>query len=330
MDLGEKIEGRQIAVISHADDLDGIASAALIKIRFGVPLSNLFFTNYSKRTVQSIADMIKKIDVKYLFITDTGPNEQTTPIFKNIIAGLKKKGAAVIWLDHHEWNAHELEVLARKCDIAIVGENKKACATEIVRSFLGLSKPFETELAKITHFSDFNIMPKNKRYARIIKNYALGIAYFNMTHRFPEQNRNLVELVKLVSEGKIENEMIKRSARTFEKLNKARVKKMISSLHVGNGFAIGFSRTVQATYACGEIIRKSGMDIGMFVDTDTGKVHMRSVNGNVACIAKLFGGGGHPHAAGFSLSEKLQGRLDKKAREMLIEKIEDAITKCAQ
>ena len=66
------MQNKNVFVITHANDLDGIASAALLRMKYNMPLQNLFFTDYSdkwlKYAVSGIERKAKNNGI--IFITD--------------------------------------------------------------------------------------------------------------------------------------------------------------------------------------------------------------------------------------------------------------------
>jgi oligoribonuclease NrnB/cAMP/cGMP phosphodiesterase (DHH superfamily) len=311
-------------VISHSDDLDGIAAGAMVRMRYGVPLDRIFYTDYTKERRDDVARQIRKLDLKDadLFVLDLNPDPDGT--FLGIIDAVKKNGGRVFWLDHHPWSKAAIRKIASRCDVAVVGENRKFCATEIAIRHFGLKGRFIRKLARTVHYSDFNITPRGKEYRKLVKAYALGISYYNMICSPETGTKKLRLLASQLAEGRLVSRELASAARKFEKVNSRRVGKMLADLHlVGETIAVGFSRGVQATMACGEIIRKSNRDIAFCISTEKGKASMRSVKSDITGLAVSFGGGGHPHAAGFEVDTKRYNLATKKGRRRLIRQIEE-------
>ncbi|MEM3839503.1 MAG: hypothetical protein QXF01_02930, partial [Candidatus Micrarchaeaceae archaeon] len=121
--------------LTHATDIDGVGSAALIRIRYGIPLSNMFFTSYSTEALSRVEKDIKKAikEGTMLIIADLAVNDSTLPYFARIIKFVKEKHGSIFWFDHHPWSKAAEKKLAHMCDIAIFGENSRYCGTEITR-----------------------------------------------------------------------------------------------------------------------------------------------------------------------------------------------------
>ena len=133
---------QNIFVISHSSDIDGVGSAALVRAKYGVPSKNMLFTNYSKESVEYVEKQMKGRYTKgmTLFLADLGVNERIIGNFLRIVDNVKKRSGTVIWFDHHPWTKGSVKKLAGRCDVAIVGENKDYCATEITYKELMLVK----------------------------------------------------------------------------------------------------------------------------------------------------------------------------------------------
>lgn len=302
--------------ITHANDIDGLGSAAIIRMRLGIPLDRIFFSDYSPEGLRGIGNRIEKIVKKegmiILFLTDVGMNKALNRIYKRIIMNVKSEGGAVVWLDHHVWSESDLKDIASKCDLAIVGENTKYCAAEITRRALRLNGPFIDKFTRLVHYSDFNITPKDKNTYRKIGVYAMSItSYANLPRN--KRDAALRHVVDVVSKGRFNDERIRRDARNFERLNKARVANMLKSLYsAGKDAYIGFSESIQSNLGCGAIMDKTGADVGIYVNLSAGKASMRSIKTDCTVLANRLGGGGHPHAAGFGVDMKKFGNLKNK------------------
>ncbi len=290
-----------IVVISHAADLDGISSAAIIMRKYGVHSGNVVFVDYDRQSMLRGEKLFQKLFKKgsTLFIADLGA-ESSTDIFTRIVKYAKRKNGHVLWFDHHVWSKANVKNIAGMCDAAVVGENKCFCASEITARELGMNDKYITSLLKIVHAADFALKPKNSNMKRVIKSYALGLSYFRMKGNsvFLE---NIVRIAESISLGKPLPEFLYNASSKFDNMNKQRLKKMITTVVKGGVISVGFTPVVSTNDACALIIKKTGSDIGCYVNTDSGKVHLRSIKADCSLLAKHFGGGGHPHASGYDL-----------------------------
>lgn len=319
-----------IVSLTHASDIDGVGSAALFRIKYGIPLDSVFFTDYSSESLKYFESSFNKNlkkhkDPPILFIADLGLDKHMAKDFVRIIKGIKSKGGRVFWLDHHAWGSEGIEKVASLCDIAIVGENPRFCATEIAYRNLGLKGSFEKRFVEVVHYSDFNLKPTDKKTSRLIGIYAMSIGLYNMYGSFSKRDRALRHIVGILSEKKFTDARIIKDADIFEKINKRRTDAMLRKLYKLSDIAyMGFSDTIQATRGCGAIIEKTGCDIAIYVNIKNGKGHVRSVHSDTIPLSSMFGGGGHPHASGFHINiagfNNLKRESDRKRLVKLMEK----------
>jgi uncharacterized protein len=291
---------QNVYVLSHISDIDGVGSAALVKMKYNVPIDRIFFTDYTTEGIKRAEDGLNKALVKNptLFITDLAVNDETIPIFLRILRKVKSMGGRVFWFDHHPWDKAAIKELVPLCDGAIFGENDLYCATEITRKELMLDDDFTKHFCKIVHFSDFAIKSKKKEEYELVGSYALSISLYRM--RKPDEYiKALRHMVEVISGGKLLDNIVKADAERFKKLNDLNVAKMLKETYLGKNIALGFAADIQKTYACMVLIEKSKRDIGIYVNLRDHSGHMRSVKNDCSVLANKFGGGGHPHASGF-------------------------------
>ena len=146
----------KIYQLTHSSDLDGMASAALMRHYYGIPLDRIFFANYDGEIFKDAVSAIKGIKGKgdLLLISDFGMNAKNVKPMKDALQRFKAQGNYVIWLDHHPWTELETKELAKVCDILVNGE-LTSCGTELVYKFLCKRDAFGDKLVAITHLADF-------------------------------------------------------------------------------------------------------------------------------------------------------------------------------
>ncbi len=315
---------KNVIVISHASDIDGVGSAALIKMKYGVPTNRIFFTDYAPESLEEISRSITEIltDNTTLFITDLGVNKKTVPVFYSILKSVKDGGGKIFWFDHHPWASDAVKKLAQMCEVSVLGENEFFCATEITRKELGLKDDFTKRFCRIVHFSDFAIKPKSKRDYDLVGAYALSIALYRMRNH--EGNLScLRHMVEVLCSRKMLDKRIRSDADRFRKLNDKHVANMLKDVYLGDEIALGFGEDIQKTYACMKLIEKTGKDIGIYVNLRDRRGHMRSIRNDCTALAVKFGGGGHLHASGFSPNfKKYNNFRSRHDRQRLLSDIE--------
>ena len=298
---------RNVAVLSHIADIDGVGSAALVRMRYGMPLNHIFFTGHDKSDIEEACGELRGLadGGALLFITDLSPNRETMGLYGSLISRTKSHGGAVVWLDHHVWPREAIRSLASRCDVAVFGENKEMCATQIVHSFLGLNSRFADEFADNVHYIDLFIRTRNRRYNLRSEEYKLAIAYYLMDGSHRTQQGRLRRLAAVISSGRFTSPAVRRDALKFRKINDERLGLLFGSMtRLSKKVVIGFSKQVDSTDAGHGMLVRSGADIAILVKTQTGHCSIRSRKSDTVPLARALGGGGHPHASGFSLDTK--------------------------
>lgn len=308
-----------ILSITHATDIDGVGSAALIRKKYRVHANRLFFGDYNRehslQLEKEITSFMKPGTT--LFIADLSASDRTFDIFMRMIRKVKAGKGRVYWFDHHPWGREHARMASRVCDTLIYGESDN-CGMEITRKELHMGDKFSRYLCRIVHFSDYNIKPKLEREHKLVGLYALSIAYYH-TLSHGANLKGLRHIAEVLSEGRLFDERIKADAEKFRRLNDRNLKRMLGEIYLGDDIALGFAGDIQKTYACMKLIEKTGRDIGIYVNTRDHKGHMRSVRSDCSKLANRFHGGGHPHASGFNPDfAKYHGFRSRKDRERLL------------
>ena len=320
----------RIFVISHASDIDGVGSASLMRIKYGLPKDHIFFADYSAETIRKISEALIPEAAKgiTLMVSDLGMSPAIMPGFIRLISAIRKHNGRVMWFDHHQWTAEQINNVASKCDFATVGENKSHCATEIVSRELGITSQFVDKFVRMVHYSDFNIRPKDQKTYEAIGIYALSIAKINTYNSYGKINSALRKLTETIKNGKMYDADTKRMAKEFEKINNERSKRMIKSAYEYGNIVVGFEKDIQKTKACMDLIAHAKKRVGIYINVRNGRGHIRSIGPDCTNLARHFGGNGHPRACGFSINMQKYGFLKKREdRERLAKEIESVASK---
>lgn len=315
-------------VITHIADLDGILSGALIMRKYHLSKNNVLFADYNREKLLEIESSFNK---KYkkgmsLFITDIGVNTSTIDIFKRIISTVKKNNGKVFWFDHHTWGDEMIDEVASMCDVAVVNENKLFCAAEITAKELELKDEFTNKLLKIVHFADFNIKPNNKKTKEFIGYYVLSTTYYSSFNSVKRQKITR-EIAEQLSKGVSLPNFLVKDGKMFERINKERLKELPNTIKKLGISAIGFTKFVSTNQACEAIQNFANVDIGIYINTETYKAHMRSKFADCSVVARYFGGGGHPHASAFEIDKKTYNLNLKHDREKVSDEILKRVSK---
>ena len=85
--------------------------------------------------------------------------------------------------------------------------------------------------------------------------------------------------------------------------------------------AVGFSsrNLVDTNDACAAIMARAHSDVAIFIKTRRRSAGVRSKRNDISKLAMAFGGGGHPHASGFSVPKKY-GLGSERERQLFVER----------
>jgi oligoribonuclease NrnB/cAMP/cGMP phosphodiesterase (DHH superfamily) len=295
-------------VISHGEDIDGIGSASLLKLRYHIDSRDLFFINHSLDDFESA---VRRITPRLgagsvVFLTDLSPSQNLIAPASRFVRAVNSRGGGVVWLDHHYWSDRAIREIALRCETAIIGENKCACATDITKRYTRLTGDFVERFVSLVHCIDlylgFDSQPNPAWSRSAAKIYSMSINYLSGGGPFDAKQGRLRRVADLVSSGKFFDGRMRAAARSYERVNRARIRALVGNMGVIQGrMAVGFSREVDSSDACHAMIDRSGADISVLVKTDSRTVSIRSMKSDIAVLATSLGGGGHPHAAGFEV-----------------------------
>ncbi|MEM3181415.1 MAG: DHHA1 domain-containing protein [Candidatus Micrarchaeaceae archaeon] len=310
-------------VISHASDLDGVASAALLMRLFRVEESYVFFAEHSAPLLKNMFKRIRKSNCDVLFVADFSVNNKEIGMWLNFLGALKRTGSRIYWFDHHKWPS-AADRIASMCDFAEYGENKRYCTTEIVERLLFKKDKYAAKLAKIAHYSDFAVRAKHAGIEKIISDYDLAITYFNTLSATSAQ-AGLRSLASSLSSGILLSKDIVRVANSFKSKSDREIEKALKNISYVSGIAVVFSSSSVVQQDLFEkLFNISGSEIVMQVDVDRSKASMRSKRTDISALAMAMGGGGHPHAAGFSISKSYRLKSEKGKR-LFLQKLENKV-----
>ncbi len=285
----------------HEQDLDGIASAAMLAHFFNVPLSNIFFGRPGKR----MAEILKRINElkpkgKIIVFADIATNPSVTGMLNKIISSLKANGNYIAWIDHHPLGNESRKILNR-CDF-LVAEDKDKCASDII---YGIGKGIRNDksmarLDLLAHISDFNL--KDKKYDKVIAEIAGAIHYINGRK---DKEKLLRKMAMLVEANRYNDKFIKNAYKKYSMLREAEIGKMLGRLQLHKinktSIAIGYGKNISSGDACALIHEKTNCDVSVFINTESSTIHFRGYGTECLNIAKVYGGNGHEYASGADL-----------------------------
>jgi len=286
--------------LTHTD-LDAVCCDAIFRRRY----RNVLTIFSSVQDYSSYLDFFAQVQGGTnitLCLSDLGGREGAV----ESVARLKRNGWCVEWRDHHVWDAHVFEDVARTIDYLRV--NRELCACEIVYEDLLESDPIAQEIAAIGRDRDFWV---NKDQRSDILSTAISdqasrekIASKLSSGIFIDAEIEGMHNVQIARKNKAINNALRQSA-LFD--------------HTAVTICSGYSSDVAA------MLRDQYKSRTELVLRANGIFSIRSVAPVSNQIAMLFDGGGHPHAAGgnlhFTIAERVGSRFFmfrlKKVRELI-------------
>ena len=301
--------------VTHSRDLDGMASAALITRNYKMKPENIIFFDYGDNFSDVAKEIAAKHPKKSVFIfSDVGVNRYLIGRYAKFLPRLAKGGNRIVWLDHHQWSNTEINKISKYCSLMVVGENRYYCGSDLVYRTLCKKDVQSDKVAELAHVSDMFLKPKNSAQMAMLKRYAFGLKYYNLKPR-EKRDKKLRDVVFNLSQGRISNNPINQGYAKYTRIfanAQRRLDKSSRLLLAGNArIALGFSNSLQSTFAGIHLLKRFKADISAYVNTGdkssaAANCSMRSRKGGFDClkIALKFGGGGHPQACSFRIRKK--------------------------
>ena len=297
--LANAVRSRSAHVVhlTH-NDLDAVGADAIHRMKFG---SEGVFTLWSSvGKFASLFSLVASCDGKgdLLSISDLGYQTDTEMVAHKA----RVNGWIVEWRDHHRWRDDEMEKV--KKEVSLLRVDTTVCACGIVAVDLSPDNPVAAEVARVV--CDYDLWKHADSRSAV-----LG----QVLQR--KQNREHVRdcLVKgIFSDLLIEQEY----AGIKAEMDAMMLRSLRHATILGSRYRIAFAPLYGYPSETAHFIRnEKKTDIEVIIGKD-GKFSLRSVPPISHLIAREFGGGGHPNAAGgsfhFSVLERFTWWLFKKSR----------------
>jgi oligoribonuclease NrnB/cAMP/cGMP phosphodiesterase (DHH superfamily) len=297
--LAAAIKSRSAHVIhlTH-NDLDAVGADAIHRMKHGN--GNVFTIWSSVGKFSALFSLVASCEGKgdLLSITDLGYHKDAETHARLA----RSHGWNVEWRDHHRWREDEIKKVSR--EVAVLRIDTSICACGIVARDLTPENPVAAELAQVVCDYDLwkNVDPRSAVLGQVLQR---------------KKNREHVRdcLVSgIFSDSLIEQEYAEIKAEMDAMLQRSLKHATIS----GGRYRIAFAPLYGYPSETAHFIRgERKTDIEVIISKD-GKFSLRSVPPLSHLIAREFGGGGHPNAAGgsfnFSVIERFTWWLLKKSR----------------
>lgn len=325
--------------ISHREDVDGISSAALIKIAFDVnTIVLLDYANMIKTLrgmVSSIHDGTNKID--QLFICDLGLSKKNENEFVKILKEIIEAKCKVTYIDHHDLDKKILADLKRN-GVKLVHSTDECTSIHIYNKYKRKFSSYSAFLAAAAALTDYletrpiasNLVSRFDRQFLMLEATALSYMISSSQHDIDF----LMKIVDDLSQEKYPHDIeggFLRAERHASKVLSV-VKSIEDSIRVGKNLAyVQINSELPSSMVVNFVLGASGKrvalvykikeDINSCIISIRGsnecKVHLGRIVNNLS--STLSGsGGGHEKASGAVIpKEKFSEfikQLDKKSR----------------
>jgi oligoribonuclease NrnB/cAMP/cGMP phosphodiesterase (DHH superfamily) len=297
--LANAIKSRTAHVVhlTH-NDLDAVGADAVYRMKFGMDGVFTIWSSVGKfaQLFSLVASCEGKGDL--LSISDLGYHGE----MEFTAAKAKKNGWKVEWRDHHRWREEEVRKVDRV--VSLLHIDTSVCGTGIVARDITPDNPVAAEVARVV--CDYDLWKHADPRSAV-----LGLVLQR------KQNRDHVRdclMQGIFSDERIEQEYAEIKAE-METMMQRSLKQATFS---GTKYRIVFAPLYGYPSETAHFIRNlKRTEVEVIIGKD-GKFSIRSVPPISHLIARKFGGGGHPNAAGgsfnFTVIERFTWWLFKKSR----------------
>jgi oligoribonuclease NrnB/cAMP/cGMP phosphodiesterase (DHH superfamily) len=292
-----KNRSAHIVHLTH-NDLDAVGADAIHRIKYG---SDCVFTIWSSvgkfvMLFSLVASCKGKGDL--ISISDLGYQKDT----ETIAAKARANGWDIEWRDHHRWRDDEIKKVTR--EVSLLRIDTAVCACGIVARDLIPENSAAAEVARVV--CDYDLWkhadPRSAILGQVLQR---------------KKNRDHVRdclVAGIFSDAFIRQEYAEIKAEMDEMMHQS----LRYATITGSKYRIAFAPLYGYPSETAHFIRQERKtDIEVIISKD-GKFSLRSVPPLSHLIAREFGGGGHPNAAGgsfnFTVIERFTWWLFKKSR----------------
>jgi oligoribonuclease NrnB/cAMP/cGMP phosphodiesterase (DHH superfamily) len=305
-DAGENEPGLAGAVKSRTarvvhlthNDLDAVGADAVHRMKFGT--DGVFTIWSSVGKFAALFGLVASCEGKgdLLSISDLGYQKDA----EIVATRAKKNGWVVEWRDHHRWRDEEMEKVAKA--VSVLHIDTSVCGTGIVARDLAPGNPVASEVARVV--CDYDLWkhadPRSAVLGQVLQK---------------KENRDHVR--DCLVRGIFSDEHIEREYAAIKAEMDAMMQHSLrKTTFAGTNYRIAFAPLYGYPSETAHFIRdRKNTEIEVIIGRD-GKFSIRSVPPISHLIAREFGGGGHPNAAGgsfnFTVIERFTWWLFKKSR----------------
>ena len=278
-ELEERVAQRTCHVVhlTH-NDLDAVGADAIHRMRYGEVVSVFSSVGKYPFMLAVIAGVPGNGDL--LSISDLGFNQAVVPALTKAQAG----GWRIEWRDHHRWKEDEVNAAEKRVDLLHLDTDRCACG--IVAVDLCPDNPAAIEVARVV--CDYDLWkhqdPRSAVLGQVLQKF-----------EYREYVRDLL------AQGILTDQKVEEAYEAIKREMDQMIARSIRHTRIMTGkYTIGFAPLYGYPSETAAAVRKHyNTDIEVIINGN-GRFSVRSVQPISHLIARKFGGGGHPNAAGGS------------------------------
>jgi uncharacterized protein len=297
--LANAVKSRTAHVVhlTH-NDLDAVGADAIHRMRYGTDGVFTIWSSVGKFSMLFTLVAACEGRGDLLSISDLGYHRDLEAVARKARAN----GWMVEWRDHHRWKEEEIGKIAS--EVSLLRVDTSSCGTGIVARDLMPDNPVAGEVARVV--CDYDLWkhadPRSAVLGQVLQR---------------KKNRDHVR--DCLVRGVFSDELIeKENAEIKSEMDGMMRRSLKHATITGKKYRIAFAPLYGYPSETAHFIRdEKKTDMEVIIGRD-GKFSLRSVPPISHLIAREFGGGGHPNAAGgsfsFSVVERFTWWLFKKSR----------------
>ncbi|HUT38607.1 MAG TPA: phosphoesterase [Methanoregula sp.] len=292
-----KSRSAHVVHLTH-NDLDAVGADAIHRMKYGNDGVFTIWSSVGKFTALLSLVASCKGNGDLLSISDLGYHKDMAAI----AARARANGWIVEWRDHHRWRDDEVKNVAQ--EVSLLHIDTSVCACGIVARDLAPENPVAAEVARVV--CDYDLWKHTDPRSAV-----LGQVLQRKKNQ--EHVRDCL-VAGIFSDALIEQEYTEIKAEMNEMMQRS----LKHATIMGTKYRIAFAPMYGYPSETAHFIRDvKKTDIEVIISKD-GKFSLRSVPPVSHLIAREFGGGGHPNAAGgsfnFTIIERFTWWLFKRSR----------------
>jgi oligoribonuclease NrnB/cAMP/cGMP phosphodiesterase (DHH superfamily) len=258
------------------NDLDAVGGDAIHRMRYGAVTSIFCSIGSFPLTLDIIA--LVEGDGSVLSISDLGYQRG----IEKKISKVREAGWRIEWRDHHRWSDDEIAACNPSCDLLMI--DTSTCGCGICARDLIPDNATAAEVARIV--CDYDLWKHEDPRSTV-----LGVVLQRKKNRDYVRDR--------LTEGVFTDQFIEDEYRDIVSDMEGKIAKSISkAIIMGTRYRIAFSPLFgYPSETAARMRQELSTDIEVLISKE-GRFSLRSVPPISHLIAREFGGGGHPNAAG--------------------------------